>query len=607
LELTQSNAVATQALDALPDGVWSIDANGVISYANPAICKMLHCEPKQIVGRRALDFVFEEDSHLAKKLFEQREEAGPRYLDFRLRAADGTAVWTHSKSSLMQDENGQFIGAVSVVQETLPADQAEALGARLSAIVDSSDDAIISKSLDGVIRSWNRGAERIFGYRADEIIGQPMMTLIPDDRKHEEFGILDRLRRGERIDHFHTIRIRKDGSPVAVSVTVSPVRDSSGAIVGASKVARDIGIQKHAEHLQARLAAIVESSDDAIVSKNLDGIIQSWNRGAERIFGYTAEEIIGKSMLTIIPEDRKHEEVGILDTLRRGERIDHFETVRCRKDGTLIDVSVTISPLRDSTGLITGASKVARDITELKRAYQSAHEQLEGKVRERTVDLERANKELEGFTYSVSHDLRGPLRSIVASGMILQEDFAENLPPDAVAELDKQAKAAKRMATLIDDLLKLSRLGRQELRKTQLDMSAIASDLSAEITQGPCPVTFDIQEGMKGYGDSATIRLVLSNLMENACKFSPEGGKVLIGKEKDAFFVSDRGIGFDQQYEDKLFQAFERLVLDRDYPGTGIGLANVKRIIERHRGHVWARSEGPGKGATFYFTLPDGE
>jgi PAS domain S-box-containing protein len=245
----------------------------------------------------------------------------------------------------------------------------------LAAIVDSSDDIIISKNLDGIVTSWNKSAERVFGYTAREAIGKPLTALIiPKDRQEEEAEILCRIRSGEPVDHFDTVRQRKDGSLVDVSVTISPVRDFAGRIIGASKVAKDITEKKRWERNASLLAAIVNSSDDVIVSKNLDGIITSWNKGAERTFGYTASEAIGKHITLIIPAERLAEENEILRRLRRGERVDHFETVRQRKDGVLLDMSLTISPIRDAAGNVVGASKVARDITLQKHAEQILRE-----------------------------------------------------------------------------------------------------------------------------------------------------------------------------------------------------------------------------------------
>lgn len=240
-----------------------------------------------------------------------------------------------------------------------------------ASIVENSDDAIIGKTLDGTVTSWNRAAERIFGYTAEEMIGQSILRIIPPELHEEEGRILQKLRRGERVEHYETNRLNKSGRTVQVSLTASPIRDQQGFIIGASKIARDISLQKDAARSSMRLAAIVDSSDDAIISKDLDGVVMSWNKAAERIFGYTAQEMIGRPITTIFPADRLDEEKYVLSRIREGRRIEHFETVRRAKDGTLLDVSLTISPIKDSQGRIVGASKIARDITAHKVAEEA--------------------------------------------------------------------------------------------------------------------------------------------------------------------------------------------------------------------------------------------
>ena len=309
-------------------------------------------------------------------------------------AKDGTERPIDDSAAPIQDAAGAVVGAVLVFRDVTERKRAEVAMARLAAIVHSSDDAIVSKTLDGVITSWNRGAERIFGYTADEAVGQPITLIISPDRLDEEREILSRLRRGERIDHFETVRVAKDGRRLDISLTVSPIRDSEGNVVGASKVARDVTDRKRAEEDRARLAAIVSSSDDAIVSKTLDGVIRSWNQGAERIFGYTADEAVGQPITLLIPPELVDEERAILSRLRRGERIDHFETVRVAKDGRRLDILLSVSPIRDAGGQIIGASKVARDITDRKRAERLLKES-ESTLRERE---ERLNLFVENAT-----------------------------------------------------------------------------------------------------------------------------------------------------------------------------------------------------------------
>ncbi len=253
--------------------------------------------------------------------------------------------------------------------------------AYLAAVIDSSYDGIITKNLSGIVQTWNKSAERIFGYSAEEAINQPILLIIPPHLHAEENSILTRLRNGETIDHYKTVRRRKDGRLIDVELTVSPVRSADGTIIGASKIVRDVTerklVKRRMAELQSLLSLIVASSDDAILSKDLDGTITSWNRAAERMFGYTADEMIGSSILRIIPDERHAEEAAILSKLRRGERVEHYETLRRKKDGRLFDISITVSPLTDQDGNIIGASKIARDISEQKLAQQALHDSEE--------------------------------------------------------------------------------------------------------------------------------------------------------------------------------------------------------------------------------------
>jgi PAS domain S-box-containing protein len=258
-------------------------------------------------------------------------------------------------------------------------DETASTGAQayLAAIVESSDDVILSKDLNGIIRSCNPAAERVFGYKPAELIGQSVRVLIPPERHAEEDEILARLKRGERVNHFETVRLAKGGRPVDVSLTISPVHDASGAVVAISKIVRDISEHKRARATQAYLAAIVESSEDAILAKDLNGIIRSANSAAERVFGYTASELVGQSIRILVPPDRQTEEDEILARVRAGEHLEHFETCRLSKSGRELDISLSVSPIRDDSGAIIGVAKIARDISEQKRLARDLAAQQE--------------------------------------------------------------------------------------------------------------------------------------------------------------------------------------------------------------------------------------
>ena len=324
----------------------------------------------------------------------------------------------------------------------------------LARVVESSDDAIVSKDLNGVITSWNRSAERMFGYTAEEAIGKSIRMIIPADRQSEEDMVLGCIRSGRSVTHFETLRQRKDGRFIPISLTVSPIFDDGGRVIGASKIARDITDRTQAAAAMRRLAAVVESSDDAIVTKDLDGIITSWNAAAERIFGYTADEAIGRSIRILIPEELQDEEDMVLAKIRAGDRIQHYETVRQRKDGERLSISLTVSPIRNERGEIVGASKVARDITERTQLLLAAREQalnteklsevgavvastLNGaaiaqKVTDIARDLTRADFGV--FVYT-SHDTQPGEASMVRTVSGAAPDAFERAPAELTREL----------------------------------------------------------------------------------------------------------------------------------------------------------------------------
>jgi PAS domain S-box-containing protein len=471
--------------------------------------------------------------------------------------------------------------------------------ALLAAIVSSSDDAIISKDLNGHVMSWNAAAERLFGYTAGEMVGQHITRIIPADRLAEEDFVLSSIRSGRPIDHFETIRRRKDGSLVEVSLTVSPVRAADGTIIGASKIAREISERKYMDREVRRLAAIVESADDAIVGKDLNGIVQSWNRGAERIFGYTADDIIGRSITTIIPTERLDEEELVLARVRAGMSVEHFETVRQRKDGSLIDVSLTVSPIRTAAGEVIGASKIARDITEQKRLRRA---------------VEEASRAKDEFLATLSHELRTPLNAVLGYTHMLQQGAVS--AADLSKALDTVSRNANILIRLVNDVLDTSRIvtGKISVSFQECDVGPIVQRGVAAIAPSAAKksirLTEHVESDLTVRGDPDRLQQIMWNLLSNAVKFTPEGGSVHVSAVREAhrvkIVVEDTGIGITPEALPHIFRRFWQAdpAHARSPAGLGLGLSIAREFVELHSGHIQVHSEGEGRGTRFEVVLP---
>ncbi|HKG05842.1 MAG TPA: PAS domain S-box protein [Pedobacter sp.] len=467
---------------------------------------------------------------------------------------------------------------------------AEEKSAILSAIVDSSDDAIISKDLNGIVMSWNNAAERIFGYSPEEIIGHSILKLIPADRVDEEPKILARLRSGERVEHFETKRVGKSGTLIDVSLTISPVKDKSGQIIGLSKIARNITDLRQAEEKNAMMTAIVDSTDDVVISKDLNGIVTSWNTSAQRIFGYTADEMIGQSILTLIPEDRKDEEPIILEKLRGGQRVDHFETKRVTKAGRLIDVSLTISPVRNKNGVIIGLSKIARDITDKK------------------LEEQRKND----FIALVSHELKTPLTSMKSYIQLLLIKARKETDTFGLNALTRTEIQVNKMTNMIHDFLNIARLeqGKMGIDRIEFELAPLIGEVldDGRILSANHSFSSVGCDQIILKADRDKIGLVLTNLISNAIKYSPSGGEITVecirGDSKVEVMVKDQGVGISPEDQKRLFERFYRVRDEqiKNVSGFGIGLYLVSEILRMHDTQIHVSSE-PGKGSVFSFVL----
>ena len=476
---------------------------------------------------------------------------------------------------------------------------------RLRITLASIGDAVISTDADGRVKYLNRVAEALTGWAEADAVGRPLPEVFRIVNEHTrepaENPAEKALREGVVVGLAnHTLLLARDGVERPIDDSAGPMLDESGRPVGVVLVFRDVSERRRDEIARARLAAIVESSEDAILSKTLDGVIRTWNVGAERLFGFTADEAVGRPITLIIPDDRLDEERNILARLSRGERIEHYETIRQAKDGRKIDISLTISPLRDDDGRIVGASKIARDVSERKRTEEA---------------LREADRRKDEFLALLAHELRNPLAPL-RNGLEIMRLASDDA--QVVAEsreiMDRQLS---HMVRLIDDLLDISRISRNkmELRRRRVPLSdvirsavetarPVLGEAGHELTVSlPAePIILD--------ADLTRLAQVFGNLLNNSAKYSARGGQIWVTADRRndrvSVSVKDAGIGIPAAALPQIFDLFSQVdrSIERATGGLGIGLALVKGLVEMHGGTVEAASPGPGEGSTFTVMLP---
>jgi len=495
----------------------------------------------------------------------------------------------------------------------------------LATTLASIGDGVIVTDAQGDVMSLNREAERITGWGISEARGKKLIEVfkIENERTGQipENPIDKVLRLGKVVGLAnHTVLVRRDGSKVPIGDSGAPVRRGDGPVEGAVLVFRDVSEEREAQAAKERLASIVESADDAIISKTLDGTIVTWNGGAKRIFGYEAVEAIGQRITLLIPPERLDEEAHVLAQLRRGERVEHLETVRLTKDGRRLDVSLTVSPLKDEDGHVVGASKVLRDVTARKRAEKELMEarkqlelhaqKLEGAVTERTGELRATVAELESFCYSLSHDMRTPLRAIQSFSQLVLEEDGKKISRDSTGYLRKAISSAERMDQLIQDVLAFARLSRHEVNLEPVDVEGLLKEIIQERPElQPNKADIRIESPLlKVQGHVASLTQCVTNLLDNAVKFVAPSVKPHVrvyserhnGRVKLCF--EDNGIGIEKEAQLRLFDMFQRIHTGNEYEGTGIGLAIVRKSAERMGGEVGLESEA-GRGSRFWVEL----
>ena len=513
--------------------------------------------------------------------------------------------------SPIRDKNGRVIGASHVARDVTDRKRLDEESGRLAAIVQSSEDAIISKTLQGTILTWNAGAERIYGYTAAEAIGQSMILVLPEDRTAEESQILDRITRGEQVEHFETIRRRKNDELIDVSLTISPICDKAGRIIGVSHVARNIAERRRLEIRLQQLASIVESAEDAIIGKTLEGIILTWNAGAERVYGYPNAEAVGQPMTMLLPEGRPNEENEILERIRRGEQVEHFETVRKTKGGKLIDVSLTVSPIRDLSGRIIGASHVGRNVSERK-------------VQEEQLRHTQKLESLGVLAGGIAHDFNNLLTGILGNASLALESVSTHDPVYGL--LRDLVTASERASHLTRQLLAYAGKGRFVIEP--IDLSALVREI-AGLIQTSIPknvqLRLELADDLQWIeADASQVQQVVMNLVINGAEaIRAERQRHCSGRNQNAecgralsinhawrrirvpagtyisLDVHDTGCGMDEATLSHIFDPF----FTTKFAGRGLGLAAVQGIVRGHKGAMRVYSR-PGEGTNFKILFP---
>jgi PAS domain S-box-containing protein len=641
------------------DIITILDADGTIIYISPAVERLTGYKPEERVGTNAFDSVLPDDREGAAGIFAEILKTPGLHtpMEFRVPHKDGSWRYLeHVVTNLLDDP---VVGAVVInsrditerkradaeirrLNEDLEARVAErtiqlesALAEleqrerrllqsewQLRQLFENSADALFVHDEHGRFVDCNAQACRALGYTREELLELSVADLathlISEEERREKKGrtLWERARRGApgRMVGFEENELRrKDGTTFPVEVGVGALEYKGRRLIFAS--VRDTTERKLAEaalkESEERYRAVVEQAAEGILLVDVDTKrVLETNAAYQDLLGYSTEEALRLSLYELVPYSREDMDCYVERVLESGSYVSG-QRRHLRKDGSLVDVEVSANVVYYGGREII--CMVVRDITERKRAEEDLrrlNEELEGRVRWRTAQLEAFNSELEAFSYSVSHDLRAPLRAIDGFSQILLEDYEDKLDEEGRLYLRRTKNASQRMGHLIDDLLNLSRMTRSEMRRESVNLSALVKGVveGLRTTSPEHEVDVIVEEGLVANGDESLLRVALENLVGNAWKFTRDQARpriefgTLEHEDTPAYFVRDNGVGFDMAYADKLFGAFQRLHSTGEFEGTGIGLATVQRIIHRHGGRVWAEGN-IGSGATFFFTL----
>ncbi len=603
-------------VESMSEGAVTCSPDGMILYSNARFAELLKVPLEQTIGAALPQFIAVDERRTLEALLAQSLK-GPARRVIGLHATDGTWKPMHFSTHPLKLNGAEAIAIVATdLSEVAAAVEARS---RLALIVDSSEDAIISTSLDGVIDTWNAAAERLFGYTAPEAIGRQFpQLLVPVEHIGEATRSLETIRRDERIKPFETVQLRKDGTPADVSVTASPVKDAAGRIVGVSAILRDITERKRAEaaltkrvnELQAffhlsELAVREDISLDDLYRELVSILPRSWQYPeiacARIVMGeneFHTGNFAVSNWMQAAPISIRGSVVGKIEIGYLEQRLEQDEGPFLKEERRLLDA------IAERVGHITARRQAEEEL----RRY---HIHLEHMVNQRTTQFEAVSMELEGFAYSISHDLRVPMRAIDGFSRMLLKRYENQLDEEGRRYLTLVRDNVQKMDLQFGSILALSRMGRQKMTLAEIDTGTLVREVFEELKPELAgrELALEIKALPPCRGDLAMLRQVWANLLGNAIKFTRPrtdaavevGGKTE-GTEQ-IYYVRDNGAGFDMQYADKLFGIFQRLHGADEFEGSGVGLAIVRRIITRHGGRVWAEGK-VNEGATFYFSLP---
>ena len=635
-ELQQQRQWFEVTLASIGDAVITTDVDARITYLNPIAESMTgwstadaRGEPLERIFRIVNEFTRQTvDNPIGKVLQTGRIVGLANHT--ALIDRNGRVIPIEDSAAPIRDTQGKIVGAVMVFHDVSARRRAEdalrASQARLRATFDQAAMGIVVSDLNGQFVESNRRFCELLGYSTEELHQLTFAQIIDPDDLPATQPQIHALLTGQ-ISHcaFETRYVRKDGTRIWGRTTLTPLSETSAEVPRFVGTIEDITDRKAAEQalndaraqayeIRTNLAAIVESSDDAIISKRLDGTISTWNYGAERMFGYTAAEIIGKPITVLFPPEYVADEEAILARLRRGERVEHFETVRIRKDASLLNVSLTVSPIKDADGAVIGASKIARDITQRRLAEEVLRQEVV--VRERAeTSLREADRRKDEFLATLAHELRNPLAPIRQAALIFKSPAATEAQKRWSSDVIN--RQVQHMSLLLEDLLDISRITRGTLGlRTQ---TVILDEIVQAAIEPARPIidsrrhAFSIElpaEPVHFIADPLRLAQVLSNLLTNAAKYTdPQGTLRLCAactEQTLTISVIDNGIGLAPEATTSVFAMFSQVASshDRAEGGLGIGLALAKGLVELHGGTIEARSGGIGHGSEFVVRLP---